>query len=116
MSIEWTRVRLAQWGRYCKGGYPKPLPSQSSFMNAMSGGRAYDNLRDMPDDLAEVQRAVDWLSSGFREPILQWYTKDGPQWLKAVRLGISRETLKRRVKLAEQKIDQYLMELADGSR
>lgn len=113
MSIEWTRVRLAQWGRYCKHGLPKAWASQSSFMNAMSGGRAYDTARDMPGDLEEVQRAVDFLPSCFRQPILQWYTKDGPLWLKAVRLDMSRETLKRRVRMAEMKIDQYLQEIAD---
>lgn len=83
-------------------------------MNAMSGGRAHDTARDMPPDLAEVQKAVDWLPSGFREPILQWYTKDGPLWLRAVRVKMSRETLKRRVRIAEGKIDQYLQEIVNG--
>jgi len=113
--IAWTRVRLTQWGRHCRGGYKTGYPTQAAFVNALSGDRCKHEGEEMPADMQEVQRAVDMLPSDFRQPILKFYTKAGPLWLKAVQLEMSRETLKRRVGIAEVKIDQYLEDYANAS-
>ena len=106
--IEWTRVRLTQWGRWCRGQRRTGYPTASAFVHAFEGDRgAYDGA-DMPPEIAEVEAAVMSLSWHCRLPTLWYYTKSGPVWFKAVQCRVSKTTFLRRVRTAEDVIDRRL--------
>lgn len=113
--IEWTRVRLGQWGRWCRGRAVSGYPSASAFVFANSGARAANDLSGAPEDIAEVDAAVAKLSSPLRQVLVTYYCTSAPVWFKAARLYMSRRTLMRRVKTAEEKVHFYLV-LADAPK
>lgn len=108
--IEWTRVRLKNWGRWCRGRPVTGYPTASAFMWANTGDRASSNLMDAPTDIAEIDAAVAKLPATLRMPVIAYYVGTGPLWLRAARLRISRRTLMRRVETAERKIDFAIAE------
>ena len=113
--IEWTRVRLGQWGKWCRGRAISGYPSASAFVFANSGARAADDLTGTPDDIAEIDAAVAKLSAPLRQVLVMYYCTTAPLWFKAARLYMSRRTLMRRVKTAEEKVHFYLI-LADAPK
>ena len=106
--IDWTRVRLTRWGNWCKGGRRTGYPTAAAFVHANEGGRGSDTGCDMPDDIQEVEDAVRHMSHELAGVIIQVYARTGPLWLKAVRLEISKNTLKSRLAHAEQWLDREL--------
>ena len=56
-AIHITRIRIARWAKACRGRVLNGWPSSSAFTHANEGDRAYDLVRDLPPDLAEVDRA-----------------------------------------------------------
>jgi hypothetical protein len=106
--IDWTRVRLTRWGNWCKGGRRTGYPTAAAFVHANEGGRGSDTGCDMPDDIQEVEDAVRHMSHELAGVIIQVYARTGPLWLKAIRLEVSRRTLRRRLTIAEEQIDKWL--------
>lgn len=111
--IEWTRVRLTGWGRWCRGRAVSGYPSASAFMFANMGARASQTLSDAPRDVAEIDAAVAKIPAPLRQVLVIYYCTTAPLWFKATRLYISRRTLMRRLRTAEEKVHFYLM-LADA--
>jgi hypothetical protein len=106
--IDWTRVRLTRWGNWCKGGRRTGYPTAAAFVHANEGGRGSDTGCDMPDDIQEVEDAVRHMSHELAGVIIQVYARTGPLWLKAVKLQISKNTLKSMLRIAEDWIDKEL--------
>ena len=103
--IEWTRVRLSQWGRWCRGGVQTGYPSRSAFVRAGEGARGQGDGPDLPPSIEEVEQAVRALSADQRQAIHAVYVWRGPFWVRAVRVGASERTLRRRVREAEQRVN-----------
>jgi hypothetical protein len=110
--IEWTRVRLSQWGRYCRGGSRTGYPTASAFVHADEGGRGSDDCSPMPPELQEVEDVVRRMSWSLAGPIHADYIWQGPRWFKCVKLGISLSTYKRRLRTSEEWIDRQLVIIA----
>lgn len=106
--IEWTRVRLTQWGRWCQGQRRTGYPTASAFVHANEGDRAAYDGADMPPELQEIENAVMDLSWHCRVPVLWYYTRRGPVWWKALQCRVSKTTFLRRVRTAEDVIDRRL--------
>lgn len=106
--IAWTRLRLAQWGRWCRGQVRTGYPTASAFMRAGMGDRSIYDGADMPADLQEIEDLVNSMSSILRQPLIAFYVRTGPLWLKATHAGVSRRTLLRRVRTAEEWMDRQL--------
>jgi hypothetical protein len=103
--IEWTRVRLSQWGRWCRGGVQTGYPSRSAFVRAGEGARGEGSGPELPPSIEEVEQAVRALSAELRQAIHAVYVWRGPFWVRAVRVGASERTLRRRVREAEQRVN-----------
>lgn len=112
--IQWTRVRLSQWGRYCRGGLTTGYPTSSAFVHADEGARAHDDNSPMPPELEEVQRCISRMSWSLAGPIHAEYIWRGPRWFNAVKLRISLSTYKRRLRTGEEWIDRQLATCVDG--
>ena len=106
--IEYTRVRLRQWGRYCKGTDPTGYPTSSAFTHANEGSRGGDDNSPLPPDLQEVDRAVCSMSWGLAGPVHAEYIWRGPRWFKAIKLRVSLSTFKRRLLTGEGIVDRRL--------
>jgi DNA-directed RNA polymerase specialized sigma24 family protein len=111
--IEWTRVRLTNWGRWCRGRAVSGYPSASAFVFAGSGSRASKDISDAPSHIAEIDAAVAKIPAPLRQVLVMYYCTTAPLWFKAARLYISRRTLMRRLRTAEEKVHFYLL-LADA--
>jgi hypothetical protein len=103
--IEWTRVRLSQWGRWCRGGVQTGYPSRSAFVRAGEGARGEGSGPELPPSIEEVEQAVRALSAELRQAIHAVYVWRGPFWVRAVRVGASERTLRRRVREAERLVN-----------
>jgi hypothetical protein len=113
--IEWTRVRLGQWGKWCRGRSVSGYPSASAFFWANMGSRASETGADVPNDIAEIDAAVAKIAQPLRQTLVIYYCTTGPLWFKAGRLYVSRRTLMRRLRTAEEKVHFQLM-LADAPK
>jgi hypothetical protein len=102
--IEWTRVRLGQWGKWCRGRAISGYPTASAFFWANSGARASQSGSDAPDDIAEIDAAVGKIPQPLRQILVIYYCTTGPLWFKAGRLYMSRRTMMRRLRTAEGKV------------
>lgn len=107
--IEWTRVRLGQWGKWCRGRNVSGFPSASAFFWANMGARASHSGADAPNDIAEIDAAVAKIGQPLRQVLVAYYCTTGPLWFKAGRLYMSRRTLMRRLRTAEEKVHFYLL-------
>jgi hypothetical protein len=105
--IAWTRVRLRTWGRYCRGNIATGYPTRSAFTRANEGGRGGSD-RDMPEDIAEVDRAIAGIPLYSRGILITVYCKPGPLWWKASQVGVKKTTFLRRLLLAETRVDRAL--------
>lgn len=105
--IEWTRMRLSQWGKWCRGRAVSGYPSASAFFYANSGERSAAGT-EAPDDIAEVDAAVAKISAPLRQVLILFYCTTGPVWWKAQKVFTSRRTLMRRVRLAEERVNFHL--------
>lgn len=101
MSIEWARVRLSSWGRWCRGGIGTGLPKSAAFVHAGEGARAYDNDKYMPSDIEEIDSIVNRLPAHPRQILIQVYTKPGSLKVKAAKLEMHRDTLRMRLRNSE---------------
>lgn len=107
--IDYTRVRLTRWGQWCKRGIPNlGYPAAAAFVHANEGDRCEWQGLDMPPDVAEVEEIVNRMSATLRMPVRIVYCTSGPLWLKAMRIGVSRRTLRRRLDHAEHWIHGQL--------
>ena len=104
-----TRIRIARWAKACRGRVLNGWPTSSAFTHANEGDRAYDLVRDLPPDLAEVDRAIATLPPIHREPLVAFHLTRASLEVKAARMRISRRTLMRRVELAERQVHLNLM-------
>lgn len=107
--IEWTRVRLTKWGKWCRGRNISGYPSASAFFWANSGARASHFGLDAPNDILEIDVAVAKIAQPLRLVLVAYYCTTGPLWFKATRLHMSRRTLMRRLRTAEEKVHCYLL-------
>ena len=105
--IDWTRYRLRTWGRYCRGTGSTGYPTRAAFTRANEGGRGGAD-RDMPEDIAEVDLAVASIPLTSRGILITVYCKPGPIWWKASNMRVSTSTLRRRLLVAESRIDRVL--------
>ena len=105
--IEYTRVKLSQWGRWCRGRPVTGYPTAAAFTWANTGGKGSSGGL-APDDILETEQAVARLGQAWKQPLVAYYVSTGPLWLKAQRLNISRRTLMRRVETAERKVAEAL--------
>lgn len=106
--IEYTRMRLTQWGRWCRGRPITGYPKASAFMFANLGAPATSNDGALPDGIEGIDKAVAKLSPILKACIIAYYVRTGPSWWKATSLGISRRTFMRRVSTAEARVNQML--------
>ncbi len=110
--IEWTRVRLSQWGRYSRGSSKTGYPTAAAFVHADEGGRAQDDNSPWPAEIQEVQDALRLMSWSLAGPVHAEYIWRGPRWYKALQLGVSLSTFKRRLNTAEGIVDRRLVIIA----
>lgn len=106
--IEYTRMRLTQWGRWCRGRPITGYPKASAFVLANMGARATSNADALPDGIGDIDAAVAKLSPILKSCLIGYYVRTGPLWWKATTLGVSRRTFMRRVSTAEARINQML--------
>lgn len=106
--IEYTRMRLTQWGRWCRGRPITGYPKASAFVLANMGARATGNEGTLPDGISDIDAAVAKLSPTLKSCLIAYYIKTGPLWWKATTLGVSRRTFMRRVSTAEYRVDHFL--------
>jgi len=108
-EIAFTRMKLAQWARYCRGRARTGYPTSAAFIHAGEGDRAHDDLSEMPPDLSEIDRIIARLAELYRVPLVVYYLGRAALEVKAARLRISRRTLMRRVATAERQVHLMLM-------
>ena len=108
-QLGWTRVRLSEWGRFCRGNVATGYPTRASFTRANEGGRSINPGSSlMPDRILEVDQAHATLSVDLRSVLFSYYVKGRPFWLRAALLGISYPTFKRRLYTGEYIIHKRL--------
>jgi hypothetical protein len=73
------------------------------------GARASHSGADAPNDIAEIDAAVAKIGQPLRQVLVAYYCTTGPLWFKAGRLYMSRRTLMRRLRTAEEKVHFYLL-------
>ena len=103
--IGWTRVRLAEWGRWCRGGENHGLPTMAAFARANTGGRAAYDAACMPEHIELMNGIVMGLAEEHRVTLVTVYCRAGPLWWKAAKLNISIGQLRGRIKRAESAAD-----------
>ena len=111
MTLEWTRVLLSQWGRWCRGKPRTGYPMASAFMFANMGSRAAKDDDAIPDEIAVIERVICALTPHDKQLLTAFYATNGPVWLKAGRIQLTRRTFMRRVGNAEQKVYRTLLSL-----
>lgn len=108
MSIDWTRVRLTRWGKWCRTALGTGLPKSSAFVHANTGARGPDGARYMPPDIEQIEAIINRMSASLRAPLFQKYIKFGPARIKAYNLGVPLRTYYRRIDTAEAYITREL--------
>jgi len=108
-ELAFTRMKLAQWARYCRGRARTGYPTAAAFTRANEGDRAHEDASAMPADLSEIDRVVAHLAELHRVPLVTFYLSRAALEVKAARLRISRRTFMRRVAVAEQTVHLRLM-------
>jgi hypothetical protein len=83
-------------------------PTRAAFTRAGEGDRCKYDGADFPPDIEEVDKLVCRMSWTMRQPLFAYYIWSGPLVIRAVRAGVSRRTLMRRVRTAEDWIDRQL--------
>lgn len=107
MVAVWTRVRLSQWGRWCRGRLPTGYPTASAFVHANEGQRG-DGGNEMPHEIHEIDRAVAALRAELRQAVMAGYVWSGPFCQRALRLQLSTSTLRRHLSRAEAQVERML--------
>ncbi len=102
MIRDWVKLRLAQWGRWARGGLPS-LPRASPLWN-IPGGRAGGFNTSMPPDIAEVDHLVCAAPLEQKRVLIVIYAQDGSMRDKAVRLEMDRHRFRRMRERAESYI------------
>jgi hypothetical protein len=69
----------------------------------------------VPEDIAEIDAAIAKIPLALRQVLVIYYCTTAPLWFKATRLYISRRTLMRRLRTAEEKVHHELL-LADAPK
>jgi hypothetical protein len=105
--IESTRFRLIEWGQWFTNEVYIGLPRVTNFArNAGRGGLPL--LPDPPQDVVEVDKAVRAVSAEYRRLLVKVYGERGRVVDKAEELRVSKRTLQRRLRLAEEAVDRVL--------
>lgn len=100
-----TRRRLKEWGRWACGGEP----SLSSMFKSMLG-RGGGDFRETPAHIEEVDLIVRKGPANVRAILIKFYTQNGTFVDKALSLGLSRHSLRKRIEHAEYYVNQCLDE------
>lgn len=98
MSVDWVKLRLAQWGRWARGGLPS-LPTVSPLWQTQ--GRGGISNVTMPPDIAEVDHLVCLSSPSEKQVLIVYYTQAGGIISKAQRCKLSRWSFRRTLERAE---------------
>jgi len=98
MIRDWVKLRLAQWGRWARGGLPTE-PTASPLWRTQGAG-SVTNMT-MPVDIAEVDHLVCVSAPLERQVLIVYYTQEGPFGHKAVRCGLTRWSFRRTLERAE---------------
>jgi hypothetical protein len=96
-----TRLRLALWARWMRGGI-KGFPTCSAFMSEGHGGAI--DAADLPPDIEEVNQAVNRAEPPNKRIIVVAYTQGGSRREQEQRMNLSRWSFKRRLEHAEWEI------------
>jgi hypothetical protein len=105
----WIRMKLTQWGRRCRAlgiGYPCMTSTEKARIGR--GGLFYGP--SLPEDLEAIDAAVSRAPIGYKNVLIERYTKGGDSELHAARLLIARSTYFDRLKSAEKHINEVLNE------
>jgi hypothetical protein len=97
--IDMVKIRLAQWGRWARGGIPS-LPTMSTTEKARMG-RGGVPCDEMPVHIAEVDHTVAISPPECKIVLIVYYCQQGPFTEKAHRLGLSRWSFRRRLERGE---------------
>lgn len=107
MNLHWIRVLLMQWGARNRAqgiGYP----TMAATEKARVGRGGLFREPELPQDLAEVDAAVNQLEPQHRMIIAECYTHRGTHADHAIRLRLSEASYYRRKKVAEQRVNAAL--------
>lgn len=96
--LEGTRLRLAMWARWARGGI-QGFPSCSAFMH--NGSRETSDGKDLDPYIEEVDTAVRQSDPPDRRIIVVAYTQSGTRGEQAARLHLPRGTFYRKLEHAE---------------
>ncbi len=116
MTLEWTRVLLTQWGRWCRGKPRTGYPTASAFYFANMGSRRGDNNDEPPEEVQLIERVICKIPHHDKQLLTMQYASNGPLWMKAIRLNLSRRTYSRRVGNAEHKVWRTLLSIDDAPK
>ena len=103
-----VRVMLTKWGRWARGGLPGELPHMSTTEKARIGRGGRGDDREMPHDVAEVDKAVWKAPKEQRLVLIVYYAQAGHIMDKAYRMEISLKEFKQRKEMGESFIAMNL--------
>lgn len=102
----WTRLRLAQWGRWARGGLPT-LPTMSNIEKARCG-RGGTECMEMPAHIAEVDHVICAAPQPEKSVLITYYAKEGRLGDKAKMVQMDRWRFKRILRQAESYVESVL--------
>jgi hypothetical protein len=105
--------RLYEWARWSRGGDWIGLPSVTVLGRVMEqgvlgAGQSGRPTMDIPEHIAEVDRAVSQLAEPLRNVCKAQYLTRGDLPVKARRLKISRNSFKSRLEIARRRVAVWL--------
>lgn len=106
--ISETRRRLKEWGVWACGGEPQ----LSSMFRSMLGRGAQD-LREMPPHIQEIDHIICRAPPDIRHLLIKFYGTGGTFQDKAIRLGLDRRSLRRRIDRADYYVHSCLDRLPE---
>ena len=96
-----VRVLLANWGRWSRSAMPGELPHMSTTEKARMGRGGSSDDREMPDDVAVVDKAVWKAPKEQRLVLIVYYAQAGHIMDKAYRMEISLKEFNQRREMGE---------------
>lgn len=92
MSDWYIRLRLTDWGRWGRYGV-KGYPTQSAHLSI----RCPVSDSEPPRDIAEIESIVICAEPIDRQVLIAYYVQGGSQRAVAIRLGLTKDTFRRRL-------------------
>jgi hypothetical protein len=102
--ISETRRRLKEWGTWTA----ESEPSLASMFRSIFNGRGAQDLRELPQHIAEVDHIVCTSQPEIRITLIKFYGTRGTYYEKAIALGVDKRTLKRRIDRADYYVHSIL--------